>query len=229
MARPSVLAPHLAIDRHVHARPYATIILSGGYEEAGDRGRFRVSPGDVLFHQPFSSHCDRVGGRRVEILDLSLPVDGRDWAKWGRITDPDLLVRTAERDTADAVNLLLEDIDPVEDGCDDLPDRLATALLSAHPPAISGWAAANGTPRETLTRQFTRLYQIAPARFRVEARARRAWRMIIADRPATLADIAFTCGYADQAQLTREVHALTGRPPGGWRRLVASPSHLFKT
>jgi hypothetical protein len=55
------------IARHVHARPYATIVLEGAYEEAGDHGRFRVSAGGVLFHGAFSTHQDVVGRARTVV------------------------------------------------------------------------------------------------------------------------------------------------------------------
>lgn len=218
-----------SIARHGHVRPYATIILSGGYEEAGDGGRFRVEAGDVLIHPPFSAHCDRDIRAPARLLDLPLPMDGRDWARRGWLADPDNIVRTAELDLTAAASLLLERFQPRPSAEADLPDCLAAALDRPRPPAIADWACAHGLARETVSRAFTRLYEVAPARYRVEARARRAWRMIVADPGLPLSDIAYTCGYADQAQLTREVRALTGHPPGAWRRRAASASHSFKT
>ena len=35
--------------------------------------------------------------------------------------------------------------------------------------------------------------------------------------PPTLAEIAATCGFTDQAHLAREWRAFAGRPPTGWR------------
>lgn len=215
-----------AIRRHRHIRPYATIVLSGGYEEAGDRGRFRVSAGDVLIHPPFAAHCDRIWRGDAKVLDIALPMDGREWPRRGKVADADLLIRIAERDGAAAQDALLSSLSPAEEACSDLPDLLADNLDKAHPTPIARWASGNGLARETLTRQFTQLYEIAPSRYRVEARARRAWRMIVREASLPLADIAAACGYADQAQLTREVRLLTGFTPGAWRR-SASPSHLF--
>ena len=36
------------LSRHMHTKPYVTLILSGRYIEAGDHGRFTVEPGDIL-------------------------------------------------------------------------------------------------------------------------------------------------------------------------------------
>ncbi|MBC2779007.1 helix-turn-helix transcriptional regulator [Parasphingopyxis sp. GrpM-11] len=226
MSRLGALA---TIRRHRHRAPYATIVLSGGYEEAGESGRHEVQAGDVLIHPPFSAHCDRILRCSAEVLDIPLPMDGQDWPRRGRVADPDRLVRLAERDESLAAQMLLAVLVPDESRCDDLPDRLARDLDMARPPAIAAWADRNGIARETLTRQFRQLYDVAPAHFRVELRARRAWRTIVQERRSTLADIASACGYADQPQLTREVRALTGSPPGTWRKYATSRSHSFKT
>lgn len=98
-------------------------------------------------------------------------------------------------------------------------DRLAAALASGHR-TISHWSAEHGLVRETLARQFRRLYGIDAAAYRAEARARRAWRLITRTT-APLAEIAQLSGHADQAHMTRAVRALTGHPPGAWRRVTS--------
>ncbi|MDC0716159.1 helix-turn-helix domain-containing protein [Nannocystis bainbridge] len=42
-------------------------------------------------------------------------------------------------------------------------------------------------------------------------------RVVEGDEP--LATIAATAGFADQAHMTRDIRALTGRTPGEWRRV----------
>jgi transcriptional regulator GlxA family with amidase domain len=54
------------------------------------------------------------------------------------------------------------------------------------------------------------------ARFRVEARARRALREIMCTE-TPLVDIATAEGFADHAHMTRAVRALTGATPTHWR------------
>ena len=76
------------INRHRHNAPYATIILEGGYEEAGDHGRFRVVAGDVLVHGPFTSHLNRLGNCRTLLINIRLPLFTPIGAV-GRIADPD--------------------------------------------------------------------------------------------------------------------------------------------
>jgi len=61
------------LGRHVHEKAYAALVLSGGYEEAGDHGRFRVKAGDVIFHEPFEAHLDRFSETGAAVLNLRLP------------------------------------------------------------------------------------------------------------------------------------------------------------
>src|SRR5262245_35105344 len=84
-ALPSRLEPASEMTRHRHVAAYATLVLSGGYEEAGDAGRFRVSEGDILIHAPFSAHRDAIFRTGAVVLDLPLPFDGRDWPSRGRV------------------------------------------------------------------------------------------------------------------------------------------------
>ncbi len=220
------LAPHADIPRHRHAHPYAALVLEGGYEEAGEAGRFRVAAGDVLIHAAFSSHLDRAPGPRTVVLNLPLPLL---WARASArlATDAvDLVARLAERDLEAAGALLREHLRPGPRPLDDPPDSLAEALSSLDAPALHAWSGARSIARTTAWRWFRRLYGVAPARYRVEARARRAWWRVV-DGPDSLASIAAAVGYADQAHMTRDVRALTGRTPGEWRRLGLQ--HSFKT
>lgn len=227
-AQPSLLCPASEIPRHYHALPYATLVLEGSYEEAGDAGRWRVEAGDVLLHAPFSAHRDSIAKARTRVLDLELPLDGRDWPGRGRVAASDLLHRVAARDAREAAALLLEMFEPVEQAMDDTPDHLAAALTGESAPEIADWARRRGCARETASRHFSMVYGVAPARYRGEARARRAWRLIVGDE-AALSDVAAEAGYADQAHMTRAVKMLTGRTPGQWRAWRLAGSHSFKT
>jgi AraC-like DNA-binding protein len=222
--RPYALA-HLSIARHRHARPYATLVLSGGYEEAGEAGRYRVRPGDVLVHGRFSAHCDRIDSARTTVLDLALPRDCAVESGHGKVDDPDLIVRLAETDSAAAARLLLQQYQPGASAAPEPADALAAYLTGEHEESIGVWAERNELVRETLSRQFTRVYGVSAARYRAEARARSAWRRIVTGG-GSLAEVAAGSGFADQAHMTRAVRELTGRTPGAWRALA---SQRFKT
>ena len=225
------LTPGETIPRHIHDEAYAAVVLDGGYEEAGERGRWRVRAGDVLIHDRFSGHWNRAPGKAL-VLNLPLPAHLASEAAMARAADPDLLARLAERDLVEAAAALLETLCPGRDGLADAPDLLAQVLSRNDAPGVEAWARDVGVARATAFRWFRDAYGVGPARFRVEARARRAWRMIVegdaAHSPSSLADIAADAGFSDQAHMSRDVKALTGRSPGAWRA-QARLQHSFKT
>ena len=217
LLRPSLLPAAADIARHHHREPYATLVLAGAYEEAGDAGRIAVRAGEVLLHGPFSAHRDRISTARTMVLDVPLPFDGRDWPARADVADPDHIVRLAERDPVEAVAALLEGLAPATHGEEeDLPDQLSAALRISASPRIGEWAAARGRSREHVSRSFEKLYGVSPAAYRADCQAKRAWRMIVASDDG-LAGIAIETGYADQAHMTRAVTGLTGMSPRRWR------------
>ena len=219
--RPSQLKTASEIVRHRHAAAYATLVVEGAYEEAGEAGRFRVGPGDVLLHAPFSIHRDIVSNRRTVVLDLPLPFDARNWAARGHIADPDAILAVAERDASEARAAMLDALTPSSDAEADLPDLLARDLSEDASLGVGEWAEDRGVSRETAWRHFRGAYGVDIAAYRSEARARKAWRMIMAS-DAPLASIAAAAGFSDQPHMSRAVKALTGATPGAWRRRPAT-------
>ena len=221
----SELLPGDLIARHFHARPYATVVLAGAYEEAGEAGRWRVQSGDALLHGSFSAHRNRVPASGARVLNLVLP---RTVLLSGalRVADPDLLARLAERDPQAAQLTLLENCSAGPPPTDDLPDRLARELSSPGACAVDEWSRSHKVSRQTAFRWLREVYGVGPARYRVEARARHAWRLIVQTVDG-LADIAAAAGFADQAHMCRDVRALTGHTPSAWRLSAMQP--LFKT
>ena len=204
------------LRRHRHLGAYAAIVLAGGYDEAGDLGRWRVSAGDVLIHGGMDAHQNHVGAAGTLLVNLPLMPDPPLRGAF-RIRDADEIVRLARTDLPGALASLFsqarEEILP----CRDWPDLLAERLGEADAPPIGAWAEQAGLAAESVTRGFARAYGVTPGRYRLELRARRAWAMIRAGEQG-LAGIAQDCGFADQAHLTRTIARLTGRTPGRWRR-----------
>ena len=213
------------IPRHHHSLPYAAIILEGGYEEAGESGRWRVNPGDVVVHGPFSAHRN-YSAHGARLLNLPLPPYAGE-SQRGCVDDPERIARLAARDPIEAIIEMAERWRATPSALIDEADVLASALINGTPPSIAAWSAQIGYSRHTVFRQFRAAYGVGPNRYRVEARARRAWRMIVTGR-GPLAEIAASAGFADQAHLQRDVKALTGRTPAAWRRLAAA-QHSFNT
>ena len=214
------LASGASIARHRHRDGYVTVILSGGYYEAGLDGRRDVSAGSVIVHRAYDAHLDHVGPRGAELINLPLP-GGVALPVAFTIDDPEAIARLAERDPREAAQSLKAS--GVVHSASDWPDRLAADLVSSPDQRLGCWADRVGLAAETVSRGFHGAYGVAPARFRAEVRARRAMDMI--ERAELgLASIAADCGYSDQPHLNRAIVELTGRTPGQWRR-----SNSFKS
>jgi AraC-like DNA-binding protein len=203
--------------RHRHRGAYAALVLKGGYEESGSRGRFRPGEGAVLFHAAFDAHRDRFDAARATILNLPLPLTAPADIALAHTDDLGGVVRCAQRDPMEAAARLMASAKAMEPACEDWPDELVRALWREPRLRLSAWSAKAGLSPETLSRGVRRLYGVTPAALRGEIRAHKAWTAL--QRTALpLAQIAEAMGFSDQAHMTRAVARLTGHPPGHWRR-----------
>jgi len=210
--------PHELRARHCHDDAFVAVVLEGGYQEAGDEGRFDVRPGDALIHHPFESHLDRVEARGARVLVLDLPAELAASAEVrGRVNDPDTLVRLAACDPRSAAAAFAEQFAPLPDRARDWPDLLARDLRGGAPIRLGEWAERTGVRAETLSRGFRTAYGCTPKAYRADARARAALTAIRAGAGA-LADIAHRLHFTDQAHMTHAVARLSGMTPGAWRR-----------
>ncbi|HEY2444114.1 MAG TPA: helix-turn-helix domain-containing protein [Rhizomicrobium sp.] len=203
------------LPRHGHREAYAAIVLSGGYEECGSRGRFRVGAGDVLLHAAFDAHLNRFWPNGAQVLNLVLAERTSDFSI-AQIFDPDTIARAAERDPAEARARFREQLRAKQCAPVDWPDTLASDLLADPNCRLRSWAENHGLAAETISRGFRKVFGVTPALFRAEARARKAFARVI-DSDAPLALIAAAAGFADQAHMSRATRALTGSPPCVWR------------
>jgi AraC-like DNA-binding protein len=211
--------PRQQLARHPHAQAFAAVALSGGYVEAGDTGRHYVEPGDVLLHKAWESHIDRIDSRGAEVLVL--PIRDEDAHRpAGRLADPDVIARLAERDLRAAAGALLAQLLPKVSAADDWPDQLAQALAQDPGLCLGEWADLRGLHVGSVSRGFRQLYGVAPVEFRLIQRARHA---IDALRrtAAPLSGVAQDCGFADQAHMSRAIHRLTGLTPSMLRKGAA--------
>jgi AraC-like DNA-binding protein len=210
-----------SLARHCHEEAYAAVVLAGGYEEAGDNGRFQVAPGDVILHDRYESHLDRFSESGAVVLNLCLTkqnfIPG-----CVRVEDAETILRASFRDPTEAVELLFGMAQRKATTCADWPDDLATALIQDPSLRLSLWADEHGLAPWTLSRGFGQTFGVPPESFRARARARHALKWIQAtSRP--FARIAYQLGFADQAHMTRDVKRLTGIVPKVWR------ANRFKT
>jgi AraC-like DNA-binding protein len=109
-------------------------------------------------------------------------------------------IRTLDRGLATEVaRQLLEDCEGI-DRIGDLSTRL-------------------GVSRFQLIRAFKDRYGLTPEDYRRQLRVERARALMRS--PRTLADIAFSAGFADQSHMTREFRRLTGLSPGAYRQAIS--------
>lgn len=198
------------MPRHRHTEGYAALVLAGGYVEAGDRGRIRVQPGQVVIHEAYEAHQDHFLRAGAQVLNIPL-VEKLD-AITGFVADADAIARLAERDITNAAALLKDTIRPLDAQLTDWPDRLAAALASEPDFSIEHWAVGIGLAPQSISRGFRQAYGVSPKRYRLEQRTLRAIRQLHT-WSGTLAGLAADLGFSDQAHLTRAVVALTGVAP----------------
>jgi AraC-like DNA-binding protein len=212
------------LDRHRHIGAHVCVVIAGGYEEAGDAGRFWMGPGDFLLHTPFEAHLDRFTPRGAQMLNVPLH-DWRGLGVFGQVADADAFARAAERDIAEAEAVLRASFTTAAARLADWPDALAADLLANPGLGLGDWARRHALAPATVSRGFRQVFGLSPAAFRAQVRARAAWRALV-DGQAPLAAVAADAGFADQAHMTRAVGALTGRTPAQWRK---PRSNRFKT
>jgi AraC-like DNA-binding protein len=82
-----------------------------------------------------------------------------------------------------------------------------------------------GISRRSFERMFDQEVGLAPGQLRQLLRIRRARYLIKTSPTAALTDIAYACGYFDQAHFNRHFRALVGETPGQYRQRQAERRH----
>ena len=174
-------------------------------------------------HGGYEAHLNRYDAKGAEVLNLALPWWFEPHTAVMRLADPDEVVRVAESDPKRATMMVLALMQPVRPGATDSstdwPHELAAALRWNPSLRLSDWARTHSLADETVSRGFQKVFGAPPSAYRAQQRARRAWRMVVGGRD-NLCEVAAQAGFCDQAHMTREVRAITGKAPGEWRRHV---------
>lgn len=101
-----------------------------------------------------------------------------------------------------------------------IPAEVARAwilLTGTRPARVQAVADEVGWSRRHLAARFAAEYGIGPKATARLSRFQASVRLLRRPKARPLADVAYACGYADQAHLTREWRELAGRPPSEWR------------
>jgi AraC-like DNA-binding protein len=96
-----------------------------------------------------------------------------------------------------------------------LRERISANLCDPHP--LSELAALVRLSTGHFTRAFRQSFGVSPHTFIIDQRVNAAKRMIL-ESDAPLAEIALSCGMADQSHLTRHFTKHVGMSPAAWRR-----------
>ena len=201
--------------RHRHWEGYATIVLAGSFIEASFSGRACAKPGDVLLHGRFDCHMD-TDNRRGTVQILRLPWFNDAMEGLFQIRDPDLLVRIAEQDPLDGVRHLAINLLPAPETIHHWTEELASALRHNSSVSLQEWAELRGIRPDVVSHSFRRDFGVSPKLYRLEIRARQAWRQVV-HSDNSLTRIALDAGFADLAHMSNSIRAFTGSSPNRWR------------
>lgn len=202
------------VPRHQHAEAYATILLSGAYEQFSYAGRLRAEPGDILVQPTLDCHFNRILSEEVVLIRLPWRFDNSVGGVY-RDCHTDMIARAAERDLREASAMLqreLANLRVIPVCMHDWTDMLAADLAIDPTLRIGEWADRKGITREHVWRGFRTAYAVGPTQFRSELNARAAWSRISCSSES-MSRIAANLGFADQAHMSRAVKALTGLTP----------------
>jgi AraC family transcriptional regulator len=212
----SVFQPLEAATRHQHRQSYLAFVMKGSYREIGDQGAFDVHAGDILHHGFFEAHSNQIGKNGTEVINVALPAVAQLPSAFRISNFDDCVSRAQAGETIVAEDLeVVQVIRPHEA---DWEDELAALLRKTPNIKLSQWANQNGLTPETISRGFKRHFGLTAAEYRMIVQAQGAWQKI-ASTALPLTAIALDYGYCDQAHMTRAIVALTGAPPGYWRKV----------
>jgi AraC-like DNA-binding protein len=198
--------PGQRIPAHRHLTPYATLLLEGGYCEAGESGRWNVEPGMLIVHARGESHADWFGSRTSQLVDFNFSEVVEPGVY--RPANVDELIGRIGADDRQLAAGMLEAVA----GEADWPDLLAADIRRDARLSLGDWADRHGVRPETVSRGFLRAYGVSPAAYRTGVKVK-AVVAALHGGGESLAELAAEKGFADQPHMNRAVRDATGRTP----------------
>jgi AraC family transcriptional regulator len=232
---------------HAHDPAYITAVLSGSYEERAGSTSRDVAQGALLYHPPGEEHAVRFRApvtRAFRLLPLTAMLEAQ------RLTRTRFEHMLGTSDRARHIVQRMRDCYMARNPLAPLiMDSLACELLAActpnrgvadighggaryardiiearldRVPSLHELAGQVGCHPITLTRAFRRTYGTSIGGYVRRRRVEEAGRMLQqTDLP--LAAVAHSCGFADQAHMTREMRKQAGYTPGALRAFNTGP------
>jgi AraC family transcriptional regulator len=242
-------SPGTVLAKHEHATEYVSFLLMGGYDETVRMEERSCPSGTVIWHPRNEIHEDRFHVAGGLLLDVEI---GHAWLA-ETAQELDLLPRARMYRGGLAYSLglqlyraLAQNTPGIEDVAIELLSLFFSGASDRQPPAwfqralrlagaiddqrlsLVSLARETGVHPVHVARSFRRFLRCTFGDYVVKLRIRRALELLpIAEH--TIADIAYQCGFADHAHLSRTFKKCLGITPSAYRRnLQAGPRRRQK-
>ncbi|MEM6483484.1 MAG: helix-turn-helix domain-containing protein [Pseudomonadota bacterium] len=182
-------------------------MLDGRYTEIGDTGAWTATSGSVIAHAPSETHHGAISGQSAEVL--LLPSRRASATPPNTLDDIDEAIRLSRQSLSEAADFVLEQFKPAELRAFDWPAELAAALREDSTLQINDWTHSRGIDKSVASREFRKVFQYSPSRFRLKSKVHKAVDLLISSEEP-LATVAQKSGFSDQAHMCRSLVAMTG-------------------
>ena len=232
-----------AIELHEHALPYFCFLVGGRYRETHNGETIEYQPFSIAFHRARFEHSDEIMSEGATFFAIELREEwerrlGRhfDMGAWRfelqhgeavwlavKLLDAFLNDRLDDRLGVDsvvsemlAIALRLVDRDrPERAWVRELKHQLRESYTGRV--SLEDLAESIGLHPASIARGFRCDEGVTIGEYLSRIRVQNACRMMT-DPAVSLADIALSCGFADQSHLSRVFKSVTGMPPGALRK-----------
>ncbi|QJB30768.1 helix-turn-helix transcriptional regulator [Chitinophaga oryzae] len=237
----TTFTPHMASDWHFHINPHFSHILEGGSKEARKGGTDRQYAGTGLYYHPGVAHqnADYLPGTRIFNIELT-----SDFFSTFELTCPPPSLMQGDKaqlNTGGLVRIMTEHYLHDADSAIAM-DQLCIALITPcqqdfhcfpewtekirdimydhwdKPLSLPFLAAQLGLHPVTISRYFSRYFGCSAGEYLRRIKVERAISLIKKEK-TPLTNIAYECGFTDQAHFIRTFRRITGMLPNQYRKI----------
>lgn len=215
---------------HRHVDPRLVVFIAGEMREQHLAQAAHYVDGDFVLRPPFFAHANLAGEAGVGFVRLA--VSRQRWKTqltnigWKAVRGRAVMSMREWRSVLNAVHGGDAMLDFVTSAvaASERPQgamaEIASLLATSDAPSVSVIAHARSMHPYALSRQFRRVFGVAPAEFRRQARLQVAMKRL-AEGDAAIGEVAQSAGFFDQSHLCRELKRETGLSPLAFRRQTA--------
>ena len=230
--------PGSILPKHEHPTEFVSFLLTGGYDEISRKERRTCAAGTVIWHPRTEAHADQFYARGGLLLDLEIDAGWLDEAsrslrlaprarmyRGGLAYSLGLRLYRALADPASGVEDIAVELlscffgGMLDRGKPEWFQRAMEMAAEIDDPGLSLTCVARetGVHPVHLARSFRRFSGCTFSDYVSKLRVRRALQLLLVPNH-TIADVAFACGFADQAHLSRTFKKTIGLTPLVYRR-----------